>query len=469
MFVTIVSFVVLLLVLIFVHELGHFLAAKLLGVRVERFSLGFPPKIYARKIGETVYQVCWLPLGGFVKLFGEESGKDIPVAEQSRSFSHKPTWVKIIIVFAGPFFNILFSIVTLWLLSWSLGVQHLPTAVGPLSPDGPAAKAGLATGDVIESIDGTPILYFDQIEEFMEASGGSELTLGVRRGEETIEFTVTPTRHEGKDMLGDPLGYWSLGLRPMTKPVIGHVINGKPADKAGLKRGDLVIAIDDKPINDWDQLVEIVKGPVEQRELETLPPAKELKMTVIRDGQEIELRMTPLPDGMQDLEGVTRYTYMVGVAVQPTILVEPIGPATAFHYGVTDTYRTVELTFVTLRKIISQKISAKLMGGPIMIAEVAGRKIQDGLAEFISMMTLISVNLAIINLVPLPVLDGGQILIFLIEGLRRKPINQRVKEVTQLVGVAALFALMILVFYNDISRIVTRMSGPPTTQTQTLE
>jgi regulator of sigma E protease len=469
MFVTFISFVVLILILVFVHELGHFLAAKCLGVKVERFSLGFPPKIYSRQIGETIYQVCLLPLGGFVKLLGEESGKDIAPEEQSRSFSHKPTWVKIIIVFAGPLFNILFSVIAIWLLSWFVGNQHLAPFVGPLPQDSPAAKAGLMVGDEILSVNNHPILSYDQIDSAADESNGKPLALKVKRGDLLLDITVEPQYVPGKDLFGETKHYWTLGLRPRTKPIIGQVLNGKPAEKAGLNVGDLVLAINGQQINDWQELVQIINGPPELRDAVTLPPAKELHMEILRNDEKLNIVVTPQAEGQQDLDGVTRYTYMVGIAPQPVILVESIGPIRAFEFGIVGTYKTIELTFVSIQKIISQQISAKLMGGPIMIAEVAGRKIQDGWAEFISMMALISVNLAIINLIPLPVLDGGQIIIFLIEGLRRKPINQRIKEITQLVGVAALLALMILVCYNDISRIVTRISGPPAIETQTVE
>ncbi|MDR2444299.1 MAG: RIP metalloprotease RseP [Deltaproteobacteria bacterium] len=467
MIITIISFIVLLLILIFVHELGHFTAAKLLGVGVERFSLGFPPKIWSKKIGETEYRICWLPLGGYVSLFAEEPGTVVAPSDMKKSFTHKPTWVKFLIVFAGPLFNIIFAVLALWILSWVMGVQHLAPVVGPISENSPAYISGLRSGDVITEVNGTPIRFYDEISEAVSKSTFSPMAITVARDDRSHTFNVTPAIREATTILGDQTTYPTLGLVPRTKPIIGQVLAGKPAEAAGLLKGDLVVSINDKPVKDWVDLVAYVQGPESQRNLETQPPAEPLNIVVIRGDQTLTLTATPVAEGRQNFKGQTLYTNMLGIAAQPDLIVEPVGPFRAFINGLKDTWATVELTYQSLYKIIINQISAKVMGGPIMIAEVAGQKFRDGIAEFVSLMVLISINLAIINLVPLPVLDGGQLLIFIIEAIRRRPLSLKLREVTQIVGVTALVALMVLVFYNDISRLVTKYSGPPA-QTQTV-
>ncbi|MDR2386920.1 MAG: RIP metalloprotease RseP [Deltaproteobacteria bacterium] len=469
MFLTLVSFIFLLLILIFVHELGHFLAAKLLGVRVERFSLGFPPKIYSRKYGDTEYQLCWLPLGGYVKLLGEEPGSEISAEEQKVSFSHKPAWVKILICFAGPLFNILFAFLALWILFMAVGFQHLPTVVGNLPEDGPAYLAGIRPGDVILSLDGHEVKYFDEVTDYPDKTAGKPVDILVDRQGQSLSITVSPESKEGKDILGSSQTYWSLGLRPSSTPRISKVVKGKPAELAGLKSGDLVTSIDGKPISDWADLVMAVQGPEETRNSESPAPVKAMIFELLRDGQKITLEVTPKLEPRQNLEGKTLYTAMIGVNNKPDIITEKVGPISALGHGLMESWNIIKLTYMTLVKLIQTKISPKVMGGPILIAEAAGSKIREGLADFVALMAMISVNLAIINLVPLPVLDGGQIFFFCLEAIRRKPLSQRFKEVCQTVGVFALLALMVMVFYNDIARIVVRKMSPPTTQEQIAE
>jgi regulator of sigma E protease len=469
MFLTLVSFVFLLLILIFIHEFGHFLAAKLLGVRVERFSLGFPPRIYSRKVGETEYQICWLPLGGYVKLLGEEPGSEISEEDKKVSFSHKPVWVRSLIAFAGPLFNLIFAFVALWFLAMVVGFQHMPPVIGQLDEDGPAFTAGLRSGDVVLSLDGQEVKYFDQVIDYPDETDGKPIVVAVDRSGQSLTFSVKPELKEGKDLLGSSQPYWSLGLKPRSKPVIERVIDGKPAQLAGLKPGDLVTSIDGQAIEDWSQLVEMVQGPEETRSTETGTAVNPMIFEILRDGQELSFTITPKLEASQNIEGKTLFTPMIGLTHKPDLLVEPIGPFRAIGYGFSESWNVVKLTYLTLYKLILHKISPKVMGGPILIAEAAGSKIREGAADFVALMALISINLAILNLVPLPILDGGQILFFLIEAIRRKPLSLRFREISQAVGIFALLALMVMVFYNDISRIVTRKVGPPAAQVQTTE
>ncbi|MDR0354428.1 MAG: RIP metalloprotease RseP [Deltaproteobacteria bacterium] len=470
MLLTLFSFLVLLLILIFVHELGHFLAAKALGVKVERFSLGFPPRIWSRKIGETDYQIGWLPLGGYVKLFGEMPGEVIPEDQRAVSFTHKPLWVKALVVFAGPFFNIVFAVAVMWLLFMVVGIQHAAPVVGLIDENGPAYQAGLRLGDKVVRVNGQEISYFDQITDFPEQTAGQALTIEAERQGRILSFAVTPVQQETKTILGDPFTFWNLGLRPRSSPTVDRVFAGKPAEEAGLKSGDLIVSIDGRPIKDWAELVEVVQGPQEARGTSRPLDLRPLDFVVERDGQTLRFEIAPAAEPSLTIEGETVFTPMVGISNKPEIVVESLGPIRAAGYSFKDCWSSIELTYATLYRLLAVKISPKVMGGPILIAEAAGLKIREGLADFVALMVLISVNLAIINLVPLPVLDGGQLLFFLIEAIRRKPLSLRVREVTQLIGVCALVGLMILVFYNDISRIVTRKAGPPAAvQTESTE
>jgi regulator of sigma E protease len=533
MLLTLVSFIVLLIILIFVHELGHFLAAKLVGVRVETFSLGFPPRLFSKKIGETLYQVAWIPLGGYVKLFGEQPDQEVDPREIHRSFSHKPFWAKSLIVLAGPFFNIIFAVIALIILSWAVGIQHAAPIVGPLDPESPAARAGIVIDDVVTHVNGVPVSYYDEILDAMEKSDGSPVTLDIKRGTSSLSVSVTPEKREGATILGDKEDFWYFGMAQRTLPIIEEAFSDKPASKAGIQKGDLIVAVNGKKTQDWAEVVRAVRGSALNLEAlahEIIAPeaapgespgaadsldaasteagsgtepeageeaspasssgdtaaaasasssdsassdsassdaassgsANPILFTIERDGKTLEISVIPDMDPSQGLDGKTVFTPIVGVTPRLDLLIEPVGPVTALGMGFSQTFRMTELTILSFVKLVQRKISPKLMGGPIMIAEVAGKTARNGLADFIWLMAFISINLAIINLVPLPILDGGQFVIFLIEAIKRGPLSDKVKGVTQWIGITAMAALMIMVFYNDIARLVTKFSGPPT-------
>ncbi|MDR2421910.1 MAG: RIP metalloprotease RseP [Deltaproteobacteria bacterium] len=470
MLFTLVSFIILLLILIFVHEFGHFIAAKLLGVRVEKFSLGFPPKAWSKKIGETEYQLAWLPLGGYVSLYGETPGTEVPPELQERSFSHKPVWVRTVVVAAGPLFNVFFAIVALWLVNFVGGAQHVAPIVGPIDPDGPAFRAGLMAEDRVLAIDRTPIEYYDDVLAQADLSQGRPLTLTVVRKGQTLEATVVPEPKEWTDPLGDVNHTWSLGFKALTRPIIDETVPDKPAALAGLKPGDLILSIDETPILDWSDLLAVLKKSdvVETQGDKTVhQKPKPMRIQVDRGGVVLTLTVTPVLEPIYEPNGQTGFAPFLGLKPRLEIIRRPLGFFGSFKEGLGETWLVSKLTVQTFIRLFQTKISLKVLGGPIMIAEVAGKKAREGLIDFIWVMALISVNLAIINLVPLPILDGGQIVFFLLEGLFRRPLSLKVREVCQWVGVTALAALMVLVFYNDIYRWVTRLTGPDVSQIET--
>ena len=455
---TVVSFIVVLLVLIFVHELGHFIAAKLVGVKVERFSLGFPPKAWSKTIGETEYQLAWLPLGGYVKMYGEDptSGEEVPPEMRARSFSHQPPWAKIIIVLAGPVFNLIFAAVIFWALIWAVGIQHLAPVVGPVTPASPAYEAGIRMDDTLVAINGEPVNYFDQLDTALAEGEGAPLQLTVKSRGLTETHTLTPNRIDTQDMFGDPQTFYDVGISHRMKPVIAKVMRGKPAEKAGLAGGDLILAINGQPTPDWQDVLLAIQGPPEERGSTTPKAVRPLIFEVERDGRPLTLEVTPELNAGLNTDGDTTFTPMVGMESRPTILTEDVGFFKSIGLGVLEAGNMIRLTLVSVQKLITGQVSAKTLGGPILIAEVTGDRARAGLTPLLNLAAFISINLGILNLLPIPMLDGGQLVFFLIEAVRRKPLSLRVREAAQWVGIAALGLLMVTVFYNDIARLVTR-------------
>ncbi len=455
---TLVSFIVVLLILIFVHELGHFIAAKLVGVKVERFSLGFPPKAVSKTIGETEYQLAWLPLGGYVKMYGEDpsSGQEVPEELRHRSFSHQPPWAKIVIVLAGPLFNLFFAAFLFWAVAWLGGLQHMPAVLGPIEPGSPAAAAGLRPDDVVAAIDGRPVQYFEQISEALAEGRGRPLNLTVNRGGVLETYELSPRVVQSRDLLGDEITLYDLGFSPRLKPVLQRVLEGQPAASSGLRAGDLIVAIDGRPTPDWQDVLEAIQGPEESRHSLSPTTVRPLDFEVERDGQLLKFQLTPKLNTSLNAEGEITYTPMVGLEVKAASLTENLGFFRAAAVGLEETYGFIRLTIVSVYKLISGQISAKTLGGPILIAEVTGDRAREGLLPLLNLAAFISINLGILNLLPIPVLDGGQLVFFIIEAIRRKPLSLAVREKAQWLGAALLVMLMIMVFYNDIARLINR-------------
>jgi len=353
MSINIIAFVIVLGVLIFFHELGHFLVARLFGVGVEKFSLGFGPKLFGKTIGGTDYRISAIPLGGYVKMVGEEPGGEIDPADVPRSFTHKKIYQKMLIVAAGPLFNLVLAVIVFFVLSLFVGVYDLKPTFGEVSPGSPAALQGAEKGDLVLAINGQPVGSWSEMAEMISGSGGR-----------TLRFT--------------------------------------------LERGDSVRDID----------------------------------------------ITPKLDASENLFGEEVERYMIGVANGGDYFVQKIGFLQSFTESISQTYFWTELTVVSLVKLVQGKLSAKNLGGPIMIAQTAGQQAREGLESFLAFIAILSINLGIINFIPVPVLDGGHLLFFAIEAVIRRPLNTRMREVAQQIGIFILVFLMIYVFYNDINRLI---------------
>jgi regulator of sigma E protease len=349
---SILAFVIVLGILIFFHELGHFLMARLFGVGVEKFSLGFGPRIFGKKVGLTDYRISAIPLGGYVKMVGEEPDAEIDPADIPLSFTHKHVLKRILIVAAGPLFNLLLAAVIFFGLFQASGLYIL-------------------------------------------------------------------------------------------QPSVGKVQEGSPAEKNGLKTGDFIKAIDGHSIDSWDDMSGLIGESA----------GKPLSMTVKRGDSEFVVRVTPNTTATQNIFGEETKRYVIGIVASGDFFVRELGFFEAIGESVLQTYRVTELTVLSIVKLIQGTVSTKTLGGPIMIAEMAGRQAKEGIASLVFFIALLSVNLAILNFLPIPVLDGGHLLFFFIEALIGRPVNTRMREIAQQVGIFILVVLMVFVFYNDISRI----------------
>lgn len=349
--ITLLSFIIVLGVLIFFHEFGHFLIARLFGVGVEKFSLGFGPRLIGKKIGRTDYRISAIPLGGYVKMVGEEPDAEVSPQDQSVSFTHKHVLKRMCIVAAGPIFNILLAVIIFFGIFWVSGAMILKPSVGEVREGSPALAAGLKAGDLISAIDGVTVSNWENMTEIIGASNGKTLEITVRRADADKVFRVTPELVAAKNLFGEDIQRYIIGIS--------------------------------------------ASGDVYTRELNLFQALTE---------------------------------------------------------SLKQTYTIVELMVIIIGKLITGDISADTIGGPIMIAKMAGDQAKAGISNLIFFIALISVNLAIINLVPIPILDGGHLLFFLIELIKGRPVNLKVREVAQQIGLFIILLLVILVFYNDIFR-----------------
>ena len=352
MSVNIFALVIVLGVLIFFHELGHFLVARLLGVGVETFSLGFGPKIISKKIGITDYRISAIPLGGYVKMVGEQPDADLDPADIPLSFTHKHVFKRILIVAAGPFFNILLALI---------------------------------------------IFY----------------------------------------------GIFQISGMLILKPSIGEVNEGTPAYRTGLKKGDLVVSIDGVNISSWEDMAKMI----------TTSKGNPLSISVLRDNSVYIVDVTPEPKIFKNIFNEDIERYVIGVTASGDFFTEDLNVFQALSQSFIQTYQITALTIKGVVKLFQGTVSPKTLGGPIMIAQMAGQEAREGPVNLTFFIALISINLAILNFLPIPVLDGGHLLFFFLEAVIGRPVSIKIREIAQQAGIFVLSLLMIYVFYNDIARV----------------
>lgn len=442
-------FLIVLGVLVSFHELGHFLAARWVGVKVLKFSLGFGPKLIGRQIGETEYLVSAVPLGGYVKLFGEEEIETLTQEEKRRSFSHQNLWARSLIVAAGPGFNFLLAYL-IFAGSLSTGTPLFVPTFRDLSPDveairpgSPADLAGIKLGDRIIRINDKDISTRSELLEAVDRSNGKQLTVDIRRGDQIKTLLVTPsatTIRGGKD--GEETTIYQLGIEE-TAPVITAVMNGSPAMAAGFENGDRVVSIEGEPISTWGQMTKLVRDS----------PDRPLRFEVQRRERTVTLTVTPLPEKVV-IDGKQAEVGKIGISGPGRSVIRASNPLDAVYQGLRATWGWTELTVVGLYKMVTGEISTTNIGGPLTIANISGEAASQGAFSIVSLIAILSINLGVLNLLPIPILDGGHLAFFALEGILRRPLGERQREFAQQVGLVLLLCIMVFAFWNDIDRLI---------------
>ncbi len=451
MLITVVSLIVVLGVLVFIHEAGHFVAAKWAGIYVHRFSLGLGSPIpwLTFKRGETEYSVSWIPLGGYVKMAsGEEDVGNSPLeggqatvqVPRDRMFESKPLWKRMIVILAGVTMNALFAWFLFSFLAAKNGRQIDPsTTVGRVIPElvpaGAEALRGLRPGSRIAAINGRPVSSWNEIEKGILNAPETEISIELDGGE-VVALPIHPDALEGRIKA-------SQAIQPFRRAVVGEVLPGRPAQRAGLQKGDTLLAVNGQAIGQWYDLLDV---------LNTDPP-RDLSVEVARGSSHLTLAMHPAIDTIADAEGQKRPVGRIGVAVELNFREEKLTLAQAVAEGWNSTASSSTQIFRTIRGLFSGRISKREVGGPIMIGQLAGESARLGLDAFLSFMALISINLAILNLLPVPILDGGQFLFLVAEGVTRRPLPVKLRERLSMVGMVLIVLLMGLAFSNDIRRL----------------
>jgi regulator of sigma E protease len=425
------AFLFVLGVLIFVHELGHFLAARRHGVRVLTFSLGFGPKILKVKRGDTEYCVSAVPLGGYVKMAGENP--EDPRSGQPDEFLSKTKWQRFQILFAGPAMNILLAVVV---TAFVLGIQGVrqpvyfdePALIGSVVSGSPAEKAGLTRGDRVITISGDQIATWKDLELAIGLRRPNrDMSVTVLRDGQNVTTNVVPVA-EGRYEVSE------IGVLPDANPIITRVLAGDRAEKAGLKAGDIILAVNGERMATRLQLIDVISRSGD----------KTIQMTVRRDGGEQTLTATPEQKGSRGWLGVE--------LSEPTKSFTP-GPFEAIRLSVEHNIESSGIIFRTLAGLFTGETSVRQLQGPVGIAQLSGESAQEGFITLLSLMAMLSINLGILNLMPVPVLDGGHILIMALEGIARRDFSMQVKEKMLLAGFVVLMMLMVTVIYNDLTRI----------------
>jgi regulator of sigma E protease len=443
---TILAAIVMLGILIFVHELGHFLVAKRSGVGVLKFSLGFGPKLVGVKRGETEYLLSAFPLGGYVKMIGEDpADASAEAADPARSFSQKSVATRARIILAGPAANLLLPVLIFWGVFAIVGQPYFLPIVGAPDAGSPAAQAGLLPGDRVQALNGERIERWTDVDAAVQASAGTPLTFTMMRDGRAFDVRLTPRAVATPDIFGQETQTWDLGLHPLLSTRIGQVLPGHVAEQAGLRSGDRIVALNGTPVVEWEQLAKTIHES----------PGKPVRLTVERDGRRFDVEVTPRPTKQQTASGEEEIG-LIGIGPAPESHYQRLNPVTALVAGVKETARLSALIVQGFVKLIQGRISPKTIGGPILITQMAGEVVQRGTGQLLSFTALLSINLAILNLLPIPVLDGGHLLFSLIEWLRGKPVSLRKREIAQQVGMVLLVGLMIFAFYNDIFRLLGR-------------
>lgn len=445
---TILSLVLTLGILVTIHEYGHFWVARRFGVKVLRFSVGFGKPLWSRYDRHgTEFAIAAIPLGGYVKMLDAREGP-VPPELSDQAFTAKPPLQRIAIAAAGPAANFIFAIAAYWLLA-VVGVTTVAPVIGSVAPGSVAERAGLAPGMELKEVDGHRVGSWRSVN----------MRLLERAGEHgTVSFVVAG-EHGQQGRLQGELGGWTLSTdtpdplgefgiapkRPDILPILGTISADGRASAAGLRAGDRIIAVDGEPVADWFALVEQIRQAPEQS----------LMVRFERDGAKRDLKVVPAAKTTDDGEIIG----LIGAGIQapewPAGSLNEIryGPLAALPVAVEETWADTRLTLVAIKKMVTGLLSPSNLSGPITIARVAEASVSSGFEDFVRFLAYLSVSLGVLNLLPVPVLDGGHILYYSIEAIRRKPVSEQVQEVGLRIGMALILTLMVFALYNDLMRL----------------
>jgi len=450
---TILSYVLAFLfaigVLVAVHEYGHFWMARRCGIRVLRFSIGFGKRLWTRtdRLG-TEYAISAIPLGGYVKLLDEREGP-VPSQDLAAAYNRKPVWQRILVLLAGPFANFLFAAVAYWIL-FVAGVPALKPVLGEVTPDSMAARAGLVSGDEIVAVEGRATASREAvllaiIDRLME-SRSIDLELrtpdgGTRRVALEIEGDTRPLTEPGALLPGLGFEFWY----PEIPAVVGKIVPGSPAARAGLEAGDRIVAVGEEPVADFPALVKIVQPQ----------PGRTLDFAIERAGARLDvpIEVEAQREGEQLVGRIGVQPAAPGAVPEEMRTRERYGPVDSVGRAVGKTWDMSVLTLRLLWNVGTGDVSVKNLSGPINIAEYAGFSARQGILAFLSFLAVVSVSLFVLNLLPIPILDGGQIVYQVAELVKGSPLSERAQAVGQRIGIFLLLVLMSFAFYNDLSRL----------------
>lgn len=457
--VYILPFLVILSVVVFVHELGHYLVARANRVRVDVFSIGFGRELYGwTGRSGTHWRIAMIPLGGYVKFFGDanaasagaEEGAALTPEERKVAFHHKRVGQRAAIVAAGPISNFIYAIIVLALLFVFYGQRVTPPEVGRVLPDTPAAAAGFEAGDVILALEGEEVRRFEEVEEAVLLSPGEELSFTVRRGERVFQVAVPIRGVDAPEGEGLPRRIGQLGLLPANAARVGQVTPDSPAERAGFQAGDLIVAVDGREIDNFEELQDIVAKSA----------GRTLAVTVLRKGARETLSVAATRQELAGPEGETIERWLIGVQRAPRPLLR-LDPASALWEATKTSVNLIDRTLEYLGEMIVGSRGTEELGGPLRIAHASGQAAQMGIEQLVLLSALLSLNLGFFNLLPIPILDGGHLLMYGLEGLRGRPLTERMQEYAFRFGLAVILTLTVFATWNDLVhfRVVEFIAG----------
>lgn len=448
----ILAFIVAIGILVTFHEFGHYWVAKRCDVKILRFSVGFGRALWTKRFGpdQTEFVIAALPLGGYVKMLDEREG-EVPEQERDRAFNRKPLGQRFAIVLAGPLFNLIFAVLA-YALMYSVGLSGVKPLIEQVEPASIAARAGLEQGDEIVAVGGRDTGTWASVAEALigYVVDGEPVPLQVHDANGAVrQLSLNVTSLSLDDLAGGSL-LEQLGIeprRPRLAARIDTVAEASPGAQAGLQSGDEIVAVNSEPVADWFDLVATVQANA----------GKVLTLSVLRDSESRQILLTPEPVTLDDGSRIGRIGVTVATDTEiPAELrgYEHYGPLDSLVKGVVRTGEMSLLTLQVLGKIISGQASVKNLSGPISIAQYAGHSAAIGLAAFLGFLAIVSVSLGVLNLLPVPLLDGGHLMYYLIEVVKGSPVSESVQAIGQQIGLVLLLGLMSIVIYNDIARVL---------------